>query len=45
MDLEMKKDVKAKKGEKRPLEPKNGIWGPISVWSCDTSIDCEFYKE
>jgi hypothetical protein len=22
----------------KPSEPKNGIWGPKSVWSCDTSI-------
>jgi hypothetical protein len=30
------------KGKNRPLEPKNGIWGPKSVWSCDISIDQEF---
>jgi hypothetical protein len=33
------------KGENRPSEPKNGIWGPISIWSCDISIDREFYME
>jgi hypothetical protein len=33
------------KGKKRPPEPKNGIWGPKSVWSCDISIDREFYME
>jgi hypothetical protein len=33
------------KGENRPREPKNGIWGPKSIWSCDISIDREFYME
>jgi hypothetical protein len=33
------------KGENRPLEPKNGIWGLKSVWSCDISIDQEVYME
>jgi hypothetical protein len=28
-----------------PPEPKNGVWGPKSVWSCDISIDREFYME
>jgi hypothetical protein len=27
----------------KPPEPKNGIWAPNSVWSCDISIDQEFY--
>jgi hypothetical protein len=26
-------------------KPKNGIWGPKSVWLCDFSIDREFYKK
>jgi hypothetical protein len=26
-------------------QPKNGIWGPKSIWSCDISIDQEFYME
>jgi hypothetical protein len=26
----------------RLSEPKNGIWGPKSVWLCDMSIDQEF---
>jgi hypothetical protein len=30
------------KGKNRPPEPKNGIWGPKSVWSCVISIDQEF---
>jgi hypothetical protein len=25
-----------------PPEPKNGIWVPKIVWSCDISIDQEF---
>jgi hypothetical protein len=25
--------------------PSNGIWAPISEWSCDISIDGEFYIE
>jgi hypothetical protein len=33
------------KGENRPAEPTNGIWGPKSIWSCDISIDREFYME
>jgi hypothetical protein len=33
------------KGENKPSEPKNGIWGPKSVWSCDISIDREFNAE
>jgi hypothetical protein len=36
------------KGKNRPSEPKNGIWGPKSVWSCDIyniSIDRDFYIE
>jgi hypothetical protein len=32
-----------RKGENRPSEPKNGIWRPKSVWSCDTSVDRKFY--
>jgi hypothetical protein len=31
------------KGENKPSELKNGTWGPRSVWSCDGSIDREFY--
>jgi hypothetical protein len=34
---------RVKKGENKPSEPKNGIWAPKSVWSCDVSIDREFY--
>jgi hypothetical protein len=30
------------KGKNRPPEPKNGIWGLKSVWSCDIFIDQEF---
>jgi hypothetical protein len=30
------------KSENEPSEPKNGIWGQKSVWSCDISIDQEF---
>jgi hypothetical protein len=33
------------KVKNRPPEPKNQIWGPKSVWSCDISIDREFYIE
>jgi hypothetical protein len=33
------------KGENKLSEPKNEIWGPKSVWSCDISIDWEFYME
>jgi hypothetical protein len=36
---------KDQKGKNRPPEPKNGIWGPKSLWSCDISIDWEFYIE
>jgi hypothetical protein len=36
---------RGQKGENRPPEPKNGIWGPTSIWSCDISIDQEFYME
>jgi hypothetical protein len=36
---------KGQKGKKTPPEPKNGIWRPKSVWSCDMSIDQEFYME
>jgi hypothetical protein len=32
-------------GKNRLPEPKNGIWGPKSVWSCDISIDRKFYME
>jgi hypothetical protein len=35
----------SQKGENRPREPKNGIWGLKSVWSCDISIDWKFYIE
>jgi hypothetical protein len=34
--------LRGEKGKNRPPEPKNGIWGPKSVWSCDISIDQEF---
>jgi hypothetical protein len=33
------------KGKNRPSEPKHGIWGPKSVWSCDISIEREFYMQ
>jgi hypothetical protein len=33
------------KVKNRPPEPKNGIWGPKSIWLCDISIDREFYME
>jgi hypothetical protein len=36
---------RGQKGENRLPEPKNGIWGPKSVWSCDISIVREFYME
>jgi hypothetical protein len=36
---------RGQKGENRPPEPKNGIRGPKSVWSCDISIVREFYME
>jgi hypothetical protein len=29
----------------KPLEPKNEIWDPKSVWSCDLHIAREFYME
>jgi hypothetical protein len=31
------------KGENKPSEPKNGIRGPKSIWSCGKSIVREFY--
>jgi hypothetical protein len=37
--------LRGQKGKNRLPEPKNGIWGPKSVWSCDISIDREFYME
>jgi hypothetical protein len=39
-----KKNIKlgVKKTTKGPQRPKNGIWSPKSVWSCDKSIDREF---
>jgi hypothetical protein len=40
-----KHTFEGQKGGYRPPEPKNGIWGPKSVWSCDISIDREFYME
>jgi hypothetical protein len=36
---------RGQKGENKLSEPKNGIWTPKSVWSCDISIDQEFYIE
>jgi hypothetical protein len=33
------------KGKNLPPEPKNGIWVPKSVRSCDISIDREFYMQ
>jgi hypothetical protein len=33
------------KGKNRPPKPKNGIWGPKSVLSCDISIERVFYME
>jgi hypothetical protein len=32
-------------GQNKPLEPKNGIWGPKSEWSCGTFFVREFYEE
>jgi hypothetical protein len=42
---EKKYTLGGQKDENRPPGPKNGIWGPKSVWSCDLSIDREFYKK
>jgi hypothetical protein len=36
---------RGRKCENKPAEPKNGICGPKSVWSCDISIDREFNME
>jgi hypothetical protein len=36
---------KGQKDQNRPPEPKNGIWGSKSIWSCDISIDKQFYME
>jgi hypothetical protein len=36
---------RGQKGENKPSEPKNGIWAPKSVLSCDISIDREFCME
>jgi hypothetical protein len=33
------------KGQNRPLKPKNRNWGLKSVWSCDISIDREYYMD
>jgi hypothetical protein len=33
------------RGENRPPEPKNGIWGAKSIWSCDISIDFTWSKK
>jgi hypothetical protein len=33
------------KGENKLSEPEYEIWAPKSVWSCDISIDREFYME
>jgi hypothetical protein len=35
----------SQKDENKLSDPKNGIWAPKSVWSCDVSIDQEFYIE
>jgi hypothetical protein len=37
--------IGGQKGANRPPEPKNGIWSPKSIWSCDISIEQEFYME
>jgi hypothetical protein len=34
---------RGQKGKNRPPEPKNGIWVPKLVCSCDISIDLKFY--
>jgi hypothetical protein len=36
---------RGRKCENEPAEPKNGIWGPKSVFSCGISIDREFNME
>jgi hypothetical protein len=38
-------NFRGRKGENEPSEPKNGIWGSKSVWSCDISIDRKFYMQ
>jgi hypothetical protein len=42
--IKMKKisTLRGRKCENETAEPKNGVWGPTSVWSCDISIDQEF---
>jgi hypothetical protein len=34
---------RGQKGKNKPSKPKNGIWGPKSVRSCDIFIDRKFY--
>jgi hypothetical protein len=38
-----KHNFRGQKGENKPSEPLNGIWGPKLLWSCDISIDRQFY--
>jgi hypothetical protein len=33
---------RGRRGENKPSEPKNGIWGQKSVWWCEIAIDQEF---
>jgi hypothetical protein len=37
--------VRGRKCKNEPAEPKNGILGPKSVWSCDISIEREFHMK
>jgi hypothetical protein len=44
MQIKKKYSFRGQKGKISP-EPKNGIWTPKSVWSCDISIDQKFYLD
>jgi hypothetical protein len=35
---------RGQKGENKPSEPTNGIWGPKPIWSCDISIRLGFFS-
>jgi hypothetical protein len=43
--MKKKYTFRGRKGENEPSEPKNGIWGQKSIWSCDISIDISILFE
>jgi hypothetical protein len=45
VEMQKKYFLRVQIGKNKPSEPKNGIWVPKLVFSCDISIDRKFCED